>query len=189
MLQVLRPFLLRRLKNEVEKQMPKKFEHVVMCKLSKRQRFLYDDFMSQAKWDICRVIRIWISSINRQDWSWISWCVCAPFSDPCLWPWLGNLLRKWERSVKTECAPWMNKPQSQKWWCFFLYWTAWSCAGPAWLFCFFRVQLILFRVGFVLLWFCCFLPSFYTLSTGFQDKGDTGSWPLHECDQHSYAAA
>ena len=48
-LQVLRPFLLRRLKNEVEKQMPKKFEHVVMCKLSKRQRFLYDDFMSQAK--------------------------------------------------------------------------------------------------------------------------------------------
>ncbi|KAK7474437.1 hypothetical protein BaRGS_00034320 [Batillaria attramentaria] len=46
---VLRPFLLRRLKNEVEKQMPKKFEHVVMCRLSKRQRFLYDDFMSQAK--------------------------------------------------------------------------------------------------------------------------------------------
>ncbi|XP_070205034.1 helicase domino-like isoform X4 [Littorina saxatilis] len=46
---VLRPFLLRRLKNEVEKQMPKKFEHVVMCKLSKRQRFLYDDFMAQAK--------------------------------------------------------------------------------------------------------------------------------------------
>lgn len=46
---VLRPFLLRRLKADVEKQMPKKYEHVVMCKLSKRQRFLYDDFMSQAK--------------------------------------------------------------------------------------------------------------------------------------------
>ncbi|KAK3749017.1 hypothetical protein RRG08_056924 [Elysia crispata] len=46
---VLRPFLLRRLKNEVEKQMPQKFEHVVMCRLSKRQRYLYDDFMSQAK--------------------------------------------------------------------------------------------------------------------------------------------
>ncbi|XP_076435128.1 helicase domino-like isoform X2 [Babylonia areolata] len=46
---VLRPFLLRRLKNEVEKQMPQKYEHVVMCRLSKRQRFLYDDFMSQAK--------------------------------------------------------------------------------------------------------------------------------------------
>ncbi|KAL3857410.1 hypothetical protein ACJMK2_012085, partial [Sinanodonta woodiana] len=45
---VLRPFLLRRLKDDVEKQMPKKFEHVVMCSLSKRQRYLYDDFMSQA---------------------------------------------------------------------------------------------------------------------------------------------
>jgi len=30
--------------------MPKKYEHVVMCRLSKRQRFLYDDFMSQAKY-------------------------------------------------------------------------------------------------------------------------------------------
>ncbi|XP_076250256.1 domino helicase [Rhynchophorus ferrugineus] len=46
---VLRPFLLRRLKSEVEKQMPKKYEHVVMCRLSKRQRFLYDDYMSRAK--------------------------------------------------------------------------------------------------------------------------------------------
>ncbi|XP_011862218.1 PREDICTED: helicase domino-like isoform X3 [Vollenhovia emeryi] len=46
---VLRPFLLRRLKTEVEKQLPKKYEHVVMCRLSKRQRFLYDDFMSRAK--------------------------------------------------------------------------------------------------------------------------------------------
>ncbi|XP_055613145.1 helicase domino isoform X2 [Uranotaenia lowii] len=46
---VLRPFLLRRLKSEVEKQMPKKYEHIVMCRLSKRQRFLYDDFMSRAK--------------------------------------------------------------------------------------------------------------------------------------------
>ncbi|KAF4529302.1 hypothetical protein B566_EDAN011396, partial [Ephemera danica] len=46
---VLRPFLLRRLKSEVERQLPKKYEHVVMCRLSKRQRFLYDDFMSRAK--------------------------------------------------------------------------------------------------------------------------------------------
>uniref|UniRef100_A0A183AH75 Helicase ATP-binding domain-containing protein n=1 Tax=Echinostoma caproni TaxID=27848 RepID=A0A183AH75_9TREM len=43
---VLRPFLLRRLKADVERQMPKKFEHIVMCRLSRRQRFLYDDFMS-----------------------------------------------------------------------------------------------------------------------------------------------
>lgn len=47
-LQVLRPFLLRRIKVDVEKQMPKKYEHVVHCRLSKRQRFLYDDFMAQA---------------------------------------------------------------------------------------------------------------------------------------------
>lgn len=46
---VLRPFLLRRLKLEVEKQMPKKYEHVVRCRLSKRQRYLYDDYMSRAK--------------------------------------------------------------------------------------------------------------------------------------------
>uniref|UniRef100_A0A060SXZ3 Helicase SWR1 n=1 Tax=Blastobotrys adeninivorans TaxID=409370 RepID=A0A060SXZ3_BLAAD len=47
--QVLRPYLLRRLKADVEKQMPLKYEHVVYCRLSKRQRFLYDDFMSRAQ--------------------------------------------------------------------------------------------------------------------------------------------
>ncbi|EGW33014.1 uncharacterized protein SPAPADRAFT_70946 [Spathaspora passalidarum NRRL Y-27907] len=47
--QVLRPYLLRRLKKDVEKQMPGKYEHIVYCRLSKRQRFLYDDFMSRAK--------------------------------------------------------------------------------------------------------------------------------------------
>jgi helicase SWR1 len=45
---VLRPFLLRRLKADVEKQMPGKYEHVVYCKLSKRQRHLYDGYMSRA---------------------------------------------------------------------------------------------------------------------------------------------
>lgn len=47
--QVLRPYLLRRLKKDVEKQMPGKYEHIIYCRLSKRQRFLYDDFMSRAK--------------------------------------------------------------------------------------------------------------------------------------------
>lgn len=47
--QVLRPYLLRRLKSDVERQMPEKYEHVVYCRLSKRQRFLYDDFMSRAQ--------------------------------------------------------------------------------------------------------------------------------------------
>ena len=45
---VLRPHLLRRLKAEVEKQMPKKYEHVTLCRLSKRQRQLYDSYMSLA---------------------------------------------------------------------------------------------------------------------------------------------
>lgn len=45
----LRPFLLRRLKADVEKQMPGKYEHVVYCRLSKRQRYLYDGFMSRAQ--------------------------------------------------------------------------------------------------------------------------------------------
>ncbi|KAI0764391.1 SNF2 family N-terminal domain-containing protein [Trametes elegans] len=45
---VLRPYLLRRLKRDVEKELPQKYEHIVMCPLSKRQRFLYDEFMSRA---------------------------------------------------------------------------------------------------------------------------------------------
>ncbi|ODV96793.1 hypothetical protein PACTADRAFT_84091 [Pachysolen tannophilus NRRL Y-2460] len=47
--QVLRPYLLRRLKADVEKQMPAKYEHIIYCRLSKRQRYLYDDFMSRAQ--------------------------------------------------------------------------------------------------------------------------------------------
>ncbi|KAI9835442.1 MAG: hypothetical protein M1819_002360 [Sarea resinae] len=46
---VLRPYLLRRLKADVEKQMPLKYEHVVYCRLSKRQRYLYDGFMSLSQ--------------------------------------------------------------------------------------------------------------------------------------------
>lgn len=45
----LRPFLLRRKKSEVEKDLPKKTEHVVVCKLSKRQRQLYQDYMGLAE--------------------------------------------------------------------------------------------------------------------------------------------
>ncbi|KAH9822871.1 SNF2 family N-terminal domain [Teratosphaeria destructans] len=44
----LRPFLLRRLKTEVEKDLPKKTESVVVCKLSKRQRQLYQEYMGLA---------------------------------------------------------------------------------------------------------------------------------------------
>lgn len=46
---ILRPYLLRRLKADVEKQMPGKYEHIIKCRMSKRQRFLYDEFMSRAQ--------------------------------------------------------------------------------------------------------------------------------------------
>ena len=46
---ILRPYLLRRLKADVEKQMPAKYEHIVNCRLSKRQRYLYDGFMSLSQ--------------------------------------------------------------------------------------------------------------------------------------------
>ncbi|KAK2812848.1 hypothetical protein FQN49_008345, partial [Arthroderma sp. PD_2] len=46
---ILRPYILRRLKVDVEKQMPAKYEHVVACRLSKRQRYLYDGFMSRTQ--------------------------------------------------------------------------------------------------------------------------------------------
>ncbi|XP_054803873.1 protein PHOTOPERIOD-INDEPENDENT EARLY FLOWERING 1 isoform X2 [Prosopis cineraria] len=46
---VLRPFILRRLKQDVEKQLPMKHEHVIYCRLSKRQRNLYEDFIASTE--------------------------------------------------------------------------------------------------------------------------------------------
>lgn len=45
---VLRPYLLRRLKADVEKQMPAKYEHIEFCRLSRRQRELYDGFLART---------------------------------------------------------------------------------------------------------------------------------------------
>ena len=45
---IMRPFLLRRLKKDVAKQLPGKYEHVLMCKLSKRQMLLYEEFMARS---------------------------------------------------------------------------------------------------------------------------------------------
>ena len=39
---------------------------------------------------------------------------------------------------------------------------------------------------FVVVFVSCFQ---HITNCGFQDKGNPGSWPLHECDQHSDAAA
>jgi len=46
--QVLRPFLLRRLKSEVEAQLPGKAEYVVKCELSAMQRLLYRQIQEQG---------------------------------------------------------------------------------------------------------------------------------------------
>uniref|UniRef100_A0A0D9VJP4 DNA helicase n=1 Tax=Leersia perrieri TaxID=77586 RepID=A0A0D9VJP4_9ORYZ len=46
---VLRPFILRRLKRDVEKQLPQKHEHVIYCRLSRRQRNLYEDFIASSE--------------------------------------------------------------------------------------------------------------------------------------------
>ncbi|XP_072000529.1 E1A-binding protein p400-like isoform X3 [Engystomops pustulosus] len=42
-----RPFILRRSKRDVEKQLTKKYEHVLKCRLSNRQRALYEDVILQ----------------------------------------------------------------------------------------------------------------------------------------------
>jgi len=45
---ILRPFVLRRLKSDVEKSLPSKYEHVIRCPLSKRQRRLYEEYISSS---------------------------------------------------------------------------------------------------------------------------------------------
>lgn len=45
---IMRPFVLRRLKKDVAKQLPAKHEHEVLCKLSRRQQLLYEEFMSRS---------------------------------------------------------------------------------------------------------------------------------------------
>lgn len=44
---ILRPILLRRLKKDVEKELPKKTEVIIKVPLSMRQKYLYDEFISQ----------------------------------------------------------------------------------------------------------------------------------------------
>ncbi|XP_031426184.1 E1A-binding protein p400 isoform X3 [Clupea harengus] len=44
---MIQPFILRRSKREVEKQLPKKYEHILKCRLSVRQKSLYDDVLTQ----------------------------------------------------------------------------------------------------------------------------------------------
>ena len=46
-MQMIQPFILRRSKRDVEKQLPKKYEHILKCRLSNRQKSLYEDVMTQ----------------------------------------------------------------------------------------------------------------------------------------------
>ncbi|SBT74927.1 Snf2-related CBP activator, putative [Plasmodium malariae] len=43
---VIRPYILRRLKKNVEKEMPNKYEHIIKCKLTRRQKIIYDEFIN-----------------------------------------------------------------------------------------------------------------------------------------------
>lgn len=46
---ILQPFMLRRLKKNVESQMPRKIEKVLRCQLSKRQKYIYHELMEQSQ--------------------------------------------------------------------------------------------------------------------------------------------
>ena len=46
---VLRPFILRRLKRQVAHELPTKIEKVIRCRLAKRQRTLYDEYMRSGE--------------------------------------------------------------------------------------------------------------------------------------------
>jgi hypothetical protein len=47
--EIIRPFILRRLKKDVAQQLPPKREHIVACKMSKRQAHLYEEFISRSQ--------------------------------------------------------------------------------------------------------------------------------------------
>ncbi|KAL7391413.1 hypothetical protein ABVT39_008990 [Epinephelus coioides] len=44
---MIQPFILRRSKRDVEKQLPKKYEHILKCRLSTRQKSLYEDILTR----------------------------------------------------------------------------------------------------------------------------------------------
>ncbi|XP_028312261.1 E1A-binding protein p400 isoform X2 [Gouania willdenowi] len=46
---MIQPFILRRSKRDVEKQLPKKYEHILKCRLSSRQKNLYEDILTQPR--------------------------------------------------------------------------------------------------------------------------------------------
>ena len=63
--QVLRPFMLRRTKREVEKELPSKTEHVVKCAMSAWQKILYQQITGKASMcSLCCLCKSWTSNLE-----------------------------------------------------------------------------------------------------------------------------
>ena len=65
--QVLRPFLLRRLKSEVEAQLPGKAEYVVKCELSEMQRVIYRQVQEQGLCAVGEGGQLRVSGLNNVE--------------------------------------------------------------------------------------------------------------------------
>ncbi|XP_051887775.1 LOW QUALITY PROTEIN: E1A-binding protein p400 [Pristis pectinata] len=61
---MIQPFILRRSKRDVEKQLPKKYEHILKCCLSKRQKIMYEDVMFQSSTTEALRSRHFVSVLN-----------------------------------------------------------------------------------------------------------------------------
>ncbi len=87
---VLRPFLLRRLKADVEKQLPGKHEHVIYCRLSKRQRQLYDEYLASSDTSATLSSGNFLGIINvlmqlRKVWKMVGRCVVRMCACMCVY--------------------------------------------------------------------------------------------------------
>lgn len=79
--QMIQPFILRRSKRDVEKQLPKKYEHILKCRLSSRQKSLYEDILTQPGWDghnmrTDRLNAACVSDVKKKIT--LHCCVCSP---------------------------------------------------------------------------------------------------------------
>ncbi|EOD26156.1 hypothetical protein EMIHUDRAFT_48728, partial [Emiliania huxleyi CCMP1516] len=63
--QVLRPFLLRRLKSDVEAQLPDKAEYVVKCELSPMQKLMYRQIQDQGLCSVGAAGQLKVSGLNN----------------------------------------------------------------------------------------------------------------------------
>ena len=64
---MLRPFLLRRLKSDVEAQLPGKAEYVVKCELSNMQKVLYRQIQEQGLCTVGENNQLKVSGLNNVE--------------------------------------------------------------------------------------------------------------------------